>query len=61
MRPLQLDLVAFRSYEAETVDWRPHDLVVIAGDTGAGKSSLLDGISSPSMAAPPRPPAAASC
>ncbi|MEQ9113381.1 MAG: SMC family ATPase [Miltoncostaeaceae bacterium] len=44
MRPLQLDLVAFRSYEAETVDWRPHDLVVIAGDTGAGKSSLLDGI-----------------
>jgi exonuclease SbcC len=42
MRPLLLDLVAFRSYERETVDWREHGLVVITGDTGAGKSSLLD-------------------
>ena len=45
MRPLELELVAFRSYDRATVDWRPHDLVVIAGDTGAGKSSLLDAIS----------------
>ncbi|MFN8121077.1 MAG: SMC family ATPase [Thermoleophilia bacterium] len=44
MRPLELELVAFRSYEHAVVDWRPHDLVVIAGDTGAGKTSLLDAI-----------------
>ena len=45
MRPLELDLTAFRSYDRATVDLRPHELVVIAGDTGAGKTSLLDAIS----------------
>ncbi len=44
MRPLELELANFRSYERERVDWRGHDLVVIAGDTGAGKTSLLDAI-----------------
>ncbi len=44
MRPLELELVAFRSYEHAVVDWREHDLVTIAGDTGAGKTSLLDAI-----------------
>ena len=44
MRPLELTLSGFRSYDRETVDWRHHGLVVIAGDTGAGKTSLLDAI-----------------
>ncbi len=44
MRPLELSLSGFRSYDRETVDWRRHGLVVIAGDTGAGKTSLLDAI-----------------
>ncbi|HSJ73332.1 MAG TPA: SMC family ATPase, partial [Miltoncostaeaceae bacterium] len=44
MRPLELRLSGFRSYDEETVDWRRHGLVVIAGDTGAGKTSLLDAI-----------------
>ena len=44
MRPLELELANFRSYERERIDWRGHDLVVIAGDTGAGKTSLLDAI-----------------
>ena len=44
MRPLELTLTAFRSYSSETVDFRPHNLVVISGDTGAGKTSLLDAI-----------------
>ena len=44
MRPLELSLTAFRSYASETVDFRPHNLVVISGDTGAGKTSLLDAV-----------------
>ena len=44
MRPLELDLTAFRSYDRATIDLRPLDLVVITGDTGAGKTSLLDAI-----------------
>ncbi len=53
MRPLKLELTAFRSYDAQVVDWRPYDLVVIAGDTGAGKSTLLDAICFALYAAPP--------
>lgn len=44
MRPLQLELTAFRSYDRATIDLRPHELVVITGDTGAGKTSLLDAV-----------------
>lgn len=44
MRPLELELVNFRSFDAAVVDWRPHELVVISGATGAGKTSLLDAI-----------------
>ncbi len=43
MRPLELRLTGFRSYRNErTVDFRELDLVAIIGDTGAGKSSLLE-------------------
>lgn len=45
MRPLSLRLMGFRSYRDETVDFRHHGLVVISGDTGAGKTSILDGVS----------------
>lgn len=45
MRPQTLRLIGFRSYADETVDFRHHGLVVISGDTGAGKTSILDGIS----------------
>lgn len=45
MRPLELELTGFRSYDRATIDLRPHELVVITGDTGAGKTSLLDAIS----------------
>lgn len=45
MRPLSLRLIGFRSYSDETIDFRHHGLVVISGDTGAGKTSILDGIS----------------
>ncbi len=45
MRPLSLRLMGFRSYRDETIDFRHHGLVVISGDTGAGKTSILDGIS----------------
>ncbi len=45
MRPLRLELVAFKSYDRADVDWTAFDLVVISGDTGAGKTSLLDAIS----------------
>lgn len=44
MRPLELTLIAFRSYASQTIDFRKHGLVVISGDTGAGKTSILDGI-----------------
>ena len=43
MRPLELRLAGFRSYRSErTVSFRDIDLVAIIGDTGAGKSSLLE-------------------
>ncbi len=44
MRPLELTMIAFRSYASETIDFRRHGLVVISGDTGAGKTSILDAI-----------------
>lgn len=44
MRPLRLRLTGFRSYADSSVDLSRHRLVVITGDTGAGKTSLLDGI-----------------
>ncbi|WP_037496258.1 AAA family ATPase [Solirubrobacter soli] len=43
MRPLELRLSGFRSYRSErVVSFRDLDLVAIIGDTGAGKSSLLE-------------------
>ncbi len=44
MRPLELELTAFRSYDRATIDLRPYERVVITGDTGAGKTSLLDAV-----------------
>ena len=44
MRPLRLSLVSFRSYARAIVDLSHHSLVVISGDTGAGKTSILDGV-----------------
>ncbi|WP_326707982.1 SMC family ATPase [Streptomyces sp. NBC_01474] len=46
MKPLTLTLTGFRSYPGQvTVDFTGTSLVGVVGDTGAGKSSLLDGIS----------------
>ena len=44
MRPLEIELTAFRSYDRAAIDLRAHDLVVITGDTGAGKTTLLDAV-----------------
>jgi exonuclease SbcC len=45
MRPLELRLKGFRSYRTERlIDFRDLELVAIVGDTGAGKSSLLEAI-----------------
>ncbi|MFJ8955276.1 AAA family ATPase [Streptomyces sp. NPDC102381] len=45
MKPLTLTLTGFRSYPSRvTVDFTGTGLVGVLGDTGAGKSSLLDGI-----------------
>lgn len=45
MRPLRLSIKGLRSYRAEcTVDFSDRRLVAIVGDTGAGKSSLLEAI-----------------
>lgn len=45
MRPLKLTLSGFRSYRNEvSVDFAREGLVAIVGDTGAGKSSLLEAI-----------------
>jgi exonuclease SbcC len=45
VRPLELRLSGFRSYRTERiVSFRDLDLLAIIGDTGAGKSSLLEAI-----------------
>ncbi len=45
MRPLELSLTGFRSYlNPVTVDFTGKNLAAALGDTGAGKSSLLDAI-----------------
>jgi exonuclease SbcC len=44
MRPLELTMTSFRSYGSQTIDFRRHGLVVISGDTGAGKTSILDAV-----------------
>lgn len=49
MRPLKLTLTAFGPYQdQEIIDFQklqPYDLFVISGNTGAGKTSIFDGIS----------------
>ena len=45
MKPVELVLTGFRSYPSPvTVDFSGRSLVAVLGDTGAGKSSLLDAI-----------------
>ncbi|HXM58185.1 MAG TPA: SMC family ATPase, partial [Candidatus Dormibacteraeota bacterium] len=45
MRPLRLTIRGLRSYRAECViDFRDRELIAIVGDTGAGKSSILEAI-----------------
>lgn len=45
MKPLKLLLAGFRSFRAEqTLDFAGLDLFAIVGDTGAGKSSILEAI-----------------
>lgn len=45
MRPLVLKFRGLRSYRAETeVDFRDRRLVAVIGDTGAGKSSILEAL-----------------
>ncbi len=44
MRPLELTLRSFRSFSDATIDFRGSRIVVVSGDTGAGKTSILDGI-----------------
>ncbi len=48
MRPIQLTLTAFGPYhQTEVIDFRqlaPHNLFVISGKTGAGKTTIFDGI-----------------
>lgn len=47
MKPIILEMTAFGSYAGKTVvDFRKlqHDLYLITGDTGAGKTTIFDGI-----------------
>jgi DNA repair protein SbcC/Rad50 len=45
MRPLTLRMSGLRSYRSEvTIDFGDPGLIAIVGDTGAGKSSILEGI-----------------
>ena len=49
MRPNKLSLTAFGPYhQTEVIDFdklAPHDLFVVSGNTGAGKTSIFDGLS----------------
>ncbi|MEK7425868.1 MAG: SMC family ATPase [Actinomycetota bacterium] len=46
MRPLRLTFAGFRSYrESTTIDFERLDLFAVIGDTGAGKSTILEAIS----------------
>ncbi len=46
MRPLTLELSGFRSHSRHSqIDFSQRNLIAIVGPTGAGKSSILDGIS----------------
>jgi exonuclease SbcC len=45
MRPLKLEMQGFSTFRAPTtVDFRDHDLIAFTGPTGAGKSTIIDGI-----------------
>ena len=44
MRPLAIEITGFRSWQSATIDFTGRDLLVVLGDTGAGKSSILDAI-----------------
>jgi exonuclease SbcC len=45
MRPLRLEMEGLRSYrKREEIDFRDKNLVAIVGNTGAGKSSILEAI-----------------
>jgi DNA repair protein SbcC/Rad50 len=45
MRPMRLSLTGFRSYQDRTVvDFTGKNLAAVLGDTGAGKSSILEAI-----------------
>jgi DNA repair protein SbcC/Rad50 len=45
VRPLRLEIQGLRSYvDARVIDFRDRDLLAIIGDTGAGKSSILEAI-----------------
>src|SRR5690242_10282087 len=45
MRPIRLSMRGLRSYRHEcTIDFRNRALIAIVGDTGAGKSSILEAI-----------------
>ena len=55
MRPLHLTLEGFRSHERRTeISFESRTLIAIVGPTGAGKSSVLDGISYALFAMTPR-------
>lgn len=45
MRPLRLTLGGLRSYrDPQTIDFSEANLMAVVGDTGAGKSSILEGV-----------------
>src|SRR5918997_2267616 len=45
MRPLRLDMAGFAAFrEPTTVDFTDADFFALVGPTGAGKSTVLDGI-----------------